>query len=108
MNQYKHLALIWFTLLYSLIVNFKAVTFAKLSIVFQYYVWIMIEALLLVFPFPDPKDSYKKSKDFCFIINSYIFRKAMSKKSRAISRSINLKKDFSDDIENPIKVNYMK
>ena len=48
----------------SSIVSFKTVVLTLLGIACLYYGWPIIEAILLVLPIPDPKDSINKVKSF--------------------------------------------
>lgn len=48
----------------SSIVSFKTFALIILGIACLYYGWPIIEAILLVLPIPDPKDSINKVKSF--------------------------------------------
>jgi hypothetical protein len=48
----------------SSIISFKTIAIVLFVIASLYYGWPIIEAILLVLPIPDPKDSLEKVKSF--------------------------------------------
>jgi hypothetical protein len=48
----------------SSIISFKTVAIAIIGFACLYYGWPIIEAILLVLPIPDPKESLNKVKSF--------------------------------------------